>query len=177
MSNPRCYSDGAISEFGSNSLTQFARLGSINFYRLDALYLPERQSMRYLRISPITKVTFTVCTSRSIELPFRNLTSPLRPEESCESTALGSYSYDLTDACVGYDFEPCPPLFFSVQAQSFGDVSCTQEACQTPDETQYTINLNNLGCNGAVRWKLNLNLAVSAVLLVLRLNHSFKNTK
>ncbi|KAH8233049.1 hypothetical protein KR026_003654, partial [Drosophila bipectinata] len=149
VSNPRCYSDGVISEYGINSLIQFARLGSINFYRLDSLYLPQRQSMRYLRISPISKITFTVCTSRSIELPFRNMTSPLRPEETCESTALGSYSYDLTDACVGYDFEPCPPLFFSVQAQSFGDVSCTQEACQTPDESQYTINLNNLGCNKA----------------------------
>ncbi|KAH8290555.1 hypothetical protein KR054_003981, partial [Drosophila jambulina] len=154
LSNPRCYSNGVISEFGTNSLQQFARLGTVNFYRLDSLYLPGRQTMRYLKISPISKITFTVCFSRSIELPFRNQSAPLRAEETCESTALGSYSYDLTDACVGYDFEPCPPLFFSVQAQSFGEISCTQDACQTPDETQYLISLNNLGCNSATALKL-----------------------
>ncbi|KAL7737012.1 hypothetical protein ACLKA6_008867 [Drosophila palustris] len=145
ISNPRCYSNGAVSEYGSNSLEQYGRLGSINFYRLDSLYLPTRQSMRYLKITPVSQITFTVCTSRSIEMPFRNFTSSLRQDESCESTALGSFSYDLTDACVGYDWEPCPPLFFSVQAQSFGHVSCTQAACQTPDEAQYIISLNNLG--------------------------------
>lgn len=147
--NPRCSSNGAISEYGLNSLEQYARLGSINFYRLDALYMPARQSMRYLKIAAISQITFTVCFSRSIELPFRNVSHPLRQDESCESTALGSYSYDLTDACVDYDYEPCPPLFFSVQAQGFGDVSCNQAACQTPDEAQYLISLNNLGCNGA----------------------------
>ncbi|KAH8403932.1 hypothetical protein KR215_006774 [Drosophila sulfurigaster] len=149
ISNPRCYSNGIISEYGSNSLVQYGRLGSINFYRLDALYLPQRRSMRYLKISPISQVTFTVCTSRTIELPFRNMTTSLRQGESCDSTALGPYSYDLTDACVGYDYEPCPPLFFSVQSQGFGDISCTQDACQTPDEAQYIISMNNLGCNGA----------------------------
>ncbi|XP_033234559.1 uncharacterized protein [Drosophila pseudoobscura] len=166
LSNPRCYSNGAISEFGMNSLKQFERLGSINFYRLDSLYLPARQSMRYLKISPISSITFTVCTSRSLALPFRNLSAPLRDGESCESTALGSYSYDLTDACTGYDFEPCPPLFFSVQAQSFGEISCTDPECQTPDEAQYVISLNNLGCNGAVAQQVTLSLVASALLIV-----------
>ncbi|KAH8252005.1 hypothetical protein KR038_004664 [Drosophila bunnanda] len=166
LSNPRCYSNGAITEFGTNFLPQFARLGTINFYRLDSLYLPGRQSMRYLKISPISQITFTVCTSRSIELPFRNQSAPLRAEESCESTALGSYSYDLTDACVGYDFEPCPPLFFSVQAQGFGDISCTLDACQTPDETQYLVGLNNLGCNSATAIKLAVATAVYTILLL-----------
>ncbi|XP_017070489.2 uncharacterized protein LOC108107451 isoform X2 [Drosophila eugracilis] len=166
ISNPRCYSNGAISEFGTNSLKQFGRLGTINFYRLDALYLPSRQSMRYLKISPISQIIFTVCTSRSIERPFRNLSAPLRTEESCESTALGSFSYDLTDACVGYDFEPCPPLFFSVQAQSFGEISCTVEACQTPDEAQYSVSLNNLGCNDATALTLSLALTAPAFILI-----------
>ncbi|KAH8363756.1 hypothetical protein KR200_007853 [Drosophila serrata] len=166
LSNPRCYSNGAITEFGTNSLEQFARLGTINFYRLDSLYLPGRQSMRYLKIAPISKITFTVCTSRSIELPFRNQSAPLRPEETCESTALGSYSYDLTDACVGYDFEPCPPLFFSVQAQSFGEISCTLDTCQTPDETQYLVSLNNLGCNSATAIKMTVATAVNTILLL-----------
>lgn len=165
--NPRCYSNGVISEYASDSLLQFGRLGSINFYRLDALYMPGRQSMRYLKISAISQVTFTVCFSRSIELPFRNASSPLRQDESCESTALGAYSYDLTDACVGYDFEPCPPLFFSVQSQGFGDVSCTQDACQTPDEAQYTISLNNLGCNGASQRQLAAGLALFLVLFAI----------
>lgn len=162
--NPSCYSNGVISEYGSDALMQFGRLGSINFYRLDALYMPGRQSMRYLKISAITQVTFTVCFSRSIELPFRNSSLALRQDESCESTALGAYSYDLTDACVGYDFEPCPPLFFSVQSQGFGDVSCTQPACQTPDEAQYTISLNNLGCNGASRRQLAAELTLLTVI-------------
>ncbi|XP_016947606.1 uncharacterized protein LOC108022910 isoform X2 [Drosophila biarmipes] len=167
LSNPRCYANGVISEFGINSLQQYARLGSINFYRLDSLYLPARQSMRYLKISPISKITFTVCTSRSIERPFRNLSAPLRAEETCESTALGSFSYDLTDACVGYDFEPCPPLFFSVQAQGFGDISCVVEACQTPDEAQYVVSLSNLGCNDATAIISNVVLAAPAFLISL----------
>ncbi|XP_034651489.1 uncharacterized protein LOC117890645 isoform X2 [Drosophila subobscura] len=171
LSNPRCYSNRAISEFGMNSLKQFERLGSINFYRLDSLYMPVRQSMRYLRVSPVSPITFTVCTSRSLALPFRNLSAPLRDDESCQSTALGSYSYDLTDACAGYDFEPCPPLFFSVQAQSFGEVSCTDAECQTPDEAQYIISLNNLGCNGAMAHQLTLSLGVSALLFVF-LSHT-----
>ncbi|XP_068147901.1 uncharacterized protein [Drosophila tropicalis] len=149
ISNPRCSSFGYISEYGMNSLQQYGRLGSINFYRLEAFYMPRRQSMRYLEISPISKVAFTVCFSRKIALTFRNATSPLRLDETCESTALGALSYDLTDACMGYDWEPCPPLYFSVQSQSFGDVSCTQLECLTPDEAQYTISFNNLGCNGA----------------------------
>ncbi|XP_030375615.1 uncharacterized protein LOC115624907 [Scaptodrosophila lebanonensis] len=140
ISNPRCYSTGDITTNDITSLEQYARLGSINFYRLDSLYTPGRQSMRYLKVTPISQVAFMVCTSRSIPLPFRNASAPLRAEETCESTELGSYSYDLTDACTGYDYEPCPPLYFSVQAQGFGDVSCTQPACQTPDETQYIIN-------------------------------------
>ncbi|XP_017010437.2 uncharacterized protein [Drosophila takahashii] len=167
ISNPRCYANGVISEFGSNSLQQFGRLGSINFYRLDSLYLPARQSMRYLKISPISQITFTVCMSRSIERPFRNMSAPLRAEETCESTALGSYSYDLTDACVGYEFEPCPPLFFSVQAQGFGEVSCTIEACQTPDEAQYSVSLNNLGCNDATVIIVNMGLAAPFLLISL----------
>ncbi|EDV98460.1 GH23131 [Drosophila grimshawi] len=146
--NPRCSSNGAIGEYGSDSLEQYARLGNINFYRLDALYMAGRRSMRYLKITPISQITFAVCFSRSHELPFRNGSLPLRQDETCESTApQGSYSYDLTDACVGYDFEPCPPLFFSVQAQGFGHISCDQPACQTPDEAQYFITLTNLGCN------------------------------
>ncbi|XP_034129609.1 uncharacterized protein LOC117584677 isoform X2 [Drosophila guanche] len=171
LSNPRCYSNGAISEFGMNSLKQFERLGSINFYRLDSLYMPVRQSMRYLKVSPVSPITFTVCTSRSLALPFRNLSAPLRDDESCQSTALGSYSYDLTDACSGYDFEPCPPLFFSVQAQKFGEVSCTDAECQTPDEAQYIISLNNLGCNGAMAHQLPLSLGVSALLFAF-LSHT-----
>nr|XP_016930496.1 uncharacterized protein LOC108010164 isoform X2 [Drosophila suzukii] len=167
LSNPRCYANGIISEFGSNSLQQYGRLGSINFYRLDSLYLPARQSMRYLKISPISQITFTVCTSRIIERPFRNLSAPLRAEETCESTALGSFSYDLTDACVGYDFEPCPPLFFSVQAQGFGDISCVVEACQTPDEAQYVVSLSNLGCNDATSIIFNVVLAAPAFLISL----------
>ncbi|BFG06612.1 uncharacterized protein DMAD_05061 [Drosophila madeirensis] len=103
LSNPRCYSNGAISEFGMNSLKQFERLGSINFYRLDSLYMPVRQSMRYLKVSP---------------------------------------------------------------AQSFGEVSCTDAECQTPDEAQYIISLNNLGCNGAMAHQLTLSLGVSALLFV-----------
>ncbi|XP_017120173.1 uncharacterized protein LOC108141361 isoform X2 [Drosophila elegans] len=166
LSNPRCYADGVITEFGINSLEQFGRLGSINFYRLDSLYLPSRQSMRYLKVSPISQITFTVCTSRSIELPFRNLSAPIRAEETCESTATRSFSYDLTDACAGYDFEPCPPLFFSVQAQSSGQISCTAEACQTPDEAQYVVSLNNLGCNGATDVTFNLALAVPVIAFI-----------
>ncbi|XP_032571454.1 uncharacterized protein LOC6618936 isoform X2 [Drosophila sechellia] len=165
ISNPRCYVKGAISEFGTNSLPQFVSLGSINFYKLDSQYLPARQSMRYLKISPISQITFTVCTSRSIERPFRNLSAPLRAEENCESTALGSFSFDLTDACVGYTFLACPPLFFSVQAQSFGEVSCIVEACQTPNEAQYVISLNNLVCNSSTAATINVSLASVVCLL------------
>uniref|UniRef100_B4MPL4 GK21723 n=2 Tax=Drosophila willistoni TaxID=7260 RepID=B4MPL4_DROWI len=149
ISNPRCDSSGYISEYGMNSLEQFGRLGSINFYRLEAFYMPRRKSMRYLEITPNSNVAFTVCFSRKIALTFRNETSRYRLDETCESTALGALSYDLTDACMDYDWEPCPPLYFSVQSQSFGDVSCTQPECQTPDEAQYTLSLNNLGCSSA----------------------------
>ncbi|XP_026835740.1 uncharacterized protein LOC6548421 [Drosophila erecta] len=165
ISNPRCNVNGAISEFGTNSLPQFGRLGSINFYKLESQYLPDRQTMRYLKITPISQITFTVCTSRSIERPFRNLSAPLRADENCESTALGLFSFDLTDACVGYSFVNCPPLFFSVQAQSFGEVSCIVESCQTPDEAQYVISLNNLGCNGATVATINMALPSVACLL------------
>lgn len=165
ISNPRCYVKGAITEFGTNSLRQFVSLGSINFYRLDSQYLPARQSMRYLKIYPISPITFTVCTSRSIERPFRNLSVPLRAEENCESTALGSFSFDLTDACVGYSFVACPSLFFSVQAQNFGEVSCVVEACQTPNEAQYVISLNNLGCNSSTAATINVTLASVVCLL------------
>ncbi|XP_065370393.1 uncharacterized protein LOC135962408 isoform X2 [Calliphora vicina] len=150
LNNPRCSAYWSPLNMGSNKLMQYEPLGSINFYRLAPHYFFTEGSMRYLKVKPVSAVAFIVCTSRSNPWPYRNPTSPYTKGEDCQQITTMDFSFDLGDLCLDYDYLiDCPPLYLSVQAQTFADtnqMSCTEQACATPDETQYAIMVNNLDC-------------------------------
>ena len=125
--------------------------------------------MRYLKVKAFSSVAFIVCTSRVHPWPYRNPTQVYTQGEECKQITTGDFSYDLGDLCQDYDtLMDCPPLYLSVQAQSFADtnqVLCKAAACATPDEAQYIILVNNLDCtNGSKRWFLS---GLNIVLLLL----------
>lgn len=150
LNNPRCSAYWSPLTMGSNKLMQYEPLGSINFYRLAPHYFFTEGSMRYLKVKPVSAVAFIVCTSRRNPWPYRNPSSPYTKGEDCRQITTMDFSFDLGDLCLDYDtLMDCPPLYLSVQAQTFADanqVSCTEQACATPDETQYAIMVNNLDC-------------------------------
>lgn len=172
LTNPRCSASGTPLSYGSNQLMQYAGLGKINFYWLSSNYFFSEGSMRYLKVKPFSSVAFIVCTSREHRWPYRNPTQPYTQGEECKQITSGDFSYDLGDLCQQYDsLLDCPPLYFSVQAQSFADanqVACTDAACATPIEAQYIIMMNNLDCpNGSKKWLLS-GLLIMLSLLVFK---------
>lgn len=159
LTNPRCSAYWSALSTGSNQITQFEGLGHINFYRLSPHYFFSEGSMRYLKVKPLSAVAFIVCTSRSNHWPYRNPTSPYTQGEDCKQITTTDFSFDLGDLCLNYNtFMDCPPLYLSVQAQTFVDanlLNCKEPACTTPYESQFAIMVNNLDCaNKASKRKL-----------------------
>ncbi|XP_017486954.1 PREDICTED: uncharacterized protein LOC108375355 [Rhagoletis zephyria] len=141
--NPRCGADMYASSTGPNEMVQYVRTGDINFYRIMPNYFFGSTSMRYLRIRPLSPISFIVCSSRTNALPYRQDGGD-QPEQGCGQTAAtNGYALDLSELCIGYTYiTDCPPLYVSVQAQQFvgsNELSCTDPACQWPDEAQFLI--------------------------------------
>ncbi|XP_036334648.1 uncharacterized protein LOC118745230 [Rhagoletis pomonella] len=129
------------------------RESDINFYRIMPNYFFGSTSMRYLRIRPLSPISFIVCSSRTNVLPYRQDGGD-QPKQGCGQTAAtNGYALDLSELCIGYTYiTDCPPLYVSVQAQQFvgsNELSCTDPACQWPDEAQFLIYVNYLVCNKA----------------------------
>ncbi|XP_037949543.1 uncharacterized protein LOC119680678 [Teleopsis dalmanni] len=150
--NPNCGSNW-YSNSGTNNykMTQYARPGVINFYRMVPNYYYGAASGRYVNIQPQSSMQFTVCSSRSTVLPMQNSTNSGSNQNCVQISGSSSpYSYDLSNACDGYyTIHQCPSLYLSVQAMNVTNsytVSCTDAACQTPDQLQYSITVANLGC-------------------------------
>lgn len=115
--------------------------------------------MRFLKVKPLSALAFIVCTSRSNPWPYRNPVSPYTQGEDCKQITTMDFSFDLGDLCSNYEhLSHCPPLYLSVQAQSFTDakqVDCSQAACSRPDQARFSIVVNNLDCtNNAMRTNL-----------------------
>ncbi|XP_037893311.1 uncharacterized protein LOC119639751 isoform X1 [Glossina fuscipes] len=149
--NPRCGSDWYTSTWGTDQMSQYARPGVINFYRLASNYFYGSNAGRFVKIQGQNYLEFTVCTSRWVRWPQQNLTNP-EGEQSCRTVQSNAFTYDLTDACKDYPtIHQCPPLYLSVQAAEAKTgkaqtVSCTEPACQTPDQVRYVIAVESLGC-------------------------------
>ena len=128
-------------------MKQYLRLGGINFYVIPSNFFQSYTSMRYFKIQAISGVTYTVCTSRTLILPYRDGTS----NQDCSQTTQNSFSYDMSDLCTNYgSLWDCPPLYVSVQAQTFADpsqVACQLASCAAPDQSEFMIIVNNLGCS------------------------------
>ncbi|XP_037823075.1 uncharacterized protein LOC119611531 isoform X2 [Lucilia sericata] len=173
LTNPRCSAYWTSLSMGSNQIEQYEPLGHINFYRLSPHYFFSEGSMRYLKVKPLSAVAFIVCTSRSNPWPYRNPTEPYTKCVDCKQITTMDFSFDLGDLCLDYDsLGDCPPLYLSVQAQTFADanqVACKNPACATPDETQYAIMVNNLDCtNSAASTMLIRMLNLVLILVVTR---------
>ena len=148
-------------------MAQYARPGVTNFYRMVPNYFFGKGNGRYLNIQSQNYIQFTVCTSRTVVLPQQNATTSGNSDVTCTSLQSNTFSYDLSNACNGYStIHQCPPLYVSVQApssssssngngnglgngNSFG-VSCTDAACQTPDQARYMVSVVNMGCYSGV---------------------------
>ncbi|KAM7342836.1 uncharacterized protein ACRADG_010115 isoform 1-T1 [Cochliomyia hominivorax] len=172
--NPRCGSAWYTSTWGTDQMTQYARAGVTNFYRMVPNYFYGAGNGRYLNIQSQNSVQYTICTSRSVILPQQNATSS-NSDVTCTQLQGNTFSYDLSNACNGYyTIHQCPPLYVSVQAPSTSSSSslnpssssynpslsgfggstfatiCTDDACQTPDQARYIISVVNLGCYSGV---------------------------
>lgn len=157
--NPRCGASWYTSTWGTDQLAQYARPGVINFYRMVPNYFFGAGAGRYLNIQSQNSLQFTICTSRSIILPQQNSSNS---DQTCTQLQGNTFSYDLSNACNGYyTIHQCPALYVSVQAPassssggSYGGstytVSCTDAACQTPDQSRYVMSVVNMGCYSGV---------------------------
>ncbi|KAM7342837.1 uncharacterized protein ACRADG_010115 isoform 2-T2 [Cochliomyia hominivorax] len=175
LNNPRCSAYWKSLSQGSNQIWQLEGLGHINFYRLYPHYFYSEGSMRYLKVRPISKIAFIVCTSRVKPWPYRNPNSPYTEGQDCRQISATDFSFDLGDLCFEYNnFIFCPPLYLSVQAQSVADpktVICEEPACATPYEAQYQIMVNNLDCTKNGAGKLTSSLLNLFVVIIV-----FKNS-
>lgn len=152
---------------------QYVRPGTVNFYRVASNYFFGSGSNRVVTIQSQNGGSFTICSSRSYEWPQQNSTTSSTTtttttgsvDQNCVQISGNSYSYDLSNACNGYyTITQCPPLYLSVQPGSINTTSCSQDACQTPDQWRYVVSVSNLGCYSGVA-----GLAASLLTILLAL--------
>lgn len=151
--NPRCGSNWYTNSWGTDQTAQYVGPAKVNFYRVSANYFFGTGANRYLTIQSQNGGSYTICTSRTYSWPQQNSTtssSATSIDQSCTQINGNSYSYDLSSACEGYyTITQCPDLYLSVQATS-NTTSCTQDACQTPDQWRYIMSMVNMGCYSGV---------------------------
>uniref|UniRef100_A0A034VDF0 N-acetylmuramoyl-L-alanine amidase n=1 Tax=Bactrocera dorsalis TaxID=27457 RepID=A0A034VDF0_BACDO len=153
--NPRCGSNWITPSWGTDQLAQYLNLNGTNFYRMVPNYFYGAGSNRNVAIQSTSGIQFIICTSRTVPLPTQsNATSASGGSTDITCAAIGNgFSYDLSNACNGYSYiSQCPPLYISVQAPTSiqTTVSCTDNACQTPNQARYVISVTNLGCYSGV---------------------------
>ncbi|XP_017010436.2 uncharacterized protein [Drosophila takahashii] len=170
--NPRCGSNWYTSSWGTDQTAQYVGPGKVNFYRVSANYFFGTGANRYLTIQSQNGGSYTICTSRTYSWPQQNSTTSSTAtsiDQSCSQISGSSYSYDLSSACNGYyTITQCPDLYLSVQATS-NTTSCTQDACQTPDQWRYIMSMVNMGCYSGVSGLAASLLTILLALLVHRL--------
>lgn len=171
--NPRCGSVWYTNSWGTDQMYQYVRPGTINFYRMASNYFFGAGTNRVVTIQSQNGGSFTVCSSRSIEWPQQNSTTSSQTgttDQNCVQISGNSYSYDLSNACNGYyTITQCPPLYLSVQPGTINTTSCTQDACQTPDQWRYVVSSVNMGCYSGVS---GLAASLLTILLALLLQQS-----
>ncbi|TDG49134.1 hypothetical protein AWZ03_004434 [Drosophila navojoa] len=172
--NPRCGSMWYTTSWGTDQMYQYVRPGKINFYRVASNYFFGTGTNRVVTIQSQNGGAFTICSSRTYEWPQQNSSSSTNNgvDQSCVQINGNSYSYDLSNACGGYyTITQCPPLYLSVQPGSLNTTSCTQDACQTPDEWRYIVASVNMGCYSGVS---GLAASLLTILLALVLQRSLQ---
>nr|XP_036230941.1 uncharacterized protein LOC106625100 isoform X2 [Bactrocera oleae] len=153
--NPRCGSNWITPSWGTDQMAQYLNLNGTNFYRMAPNYFYGQGSNRNVAIQSTSGIQFIICTSRTVTLPTQNNATNYNGGTSdINCAAIGNgFSYDLSNACNGYSYiNQCPPLYISVQAPTYiqSTVSCTDNACQTPNQARYVISVTNLGCYSGV---------------------------
>ncbi|KAI8034144.1 uncharacterized protein LOC128256959 isoform X1 [Drosophila gunungcola] len=170
--NPRCGSNWYTNSWGTDQTAQYVGPGKVNFYRVSANYFFGAGANRYLTIQSQNGGSYTICTSRSYSWPQQNSTTSTTAnsiDQSCTPITGNSYSYDLSSACNGYyTITQCPDLYLSVQATS-NTTSCTQDACQTPDQWRYIMSMVNMGCYSGVSGLAGSLMTILFALLLQRL--------
>ncbi|XP_067627605.1 uncharacterized protein [Eurosta solidaginis] len=154
--NPRCGSNWYTSTWGTDQLVQYLSPNSTNFYRMMPNYFYGAGTNRNVGIQSTSGVQFIICTSRTVVLPTQfnatNYNGVGSSDITCQTSSSG-FSYDLSNACNGYSYIfQCPPFYLSVQApqQMQSSVSCTDNACQTPNQARYVVSVTNMGCYSGV---------------------------
>ncbi|XP_036333410.1 uncharacterized protein LOC118744476 isoform X2 [Rhagoletis pomonella] len=153
--NPRCGSTWYTPSWGTDQLAQYLSPNGTNFYRMAPNYFYGAGSNRNVAIQSTSGIQFIICTSRTVPLPTQsNATNNSGGSSDINCAAIGNgFSYDLSNACNGYSYiSQCPPLYISVQSPTTisSTVSCTDNACQTPDQARYVVSVTNLGCYSGV---------------------------
>ncbi|KAH8401986.1 hypothetical protein KR009_009021 [Drosophila setifemur] len=165
--NPRCGSNWYTTSWGTDQLAQYVGQSKVNFYRVSSNYFFGAGANRYLTIQSQNGGSFIICTSRTYAWPQQNSTTSSTSttvDQSCTQISGNSYSYDLSNACDGYyTITQCPDLYLSIQATT-NTSSCTQDACQTPDQWRYIMSMVNGGCYSGVS-----GLAASLLTILLAL--------
>ncbi|KAM8712229.1 hypothetical protein ACLKA7_012705 [Drosophila subpalustris] len=174
--NPRCGSAWYTNSWGTDQMYQYVRPGTVNFYRMASNYFFGAGTNRVVTIQSQNGGSFTVCSSRTNEWPQQNSTTSSQTgtgtatDSNCVQISGNSYSYDLSSACNGYyTITQCPPLYLSVQPGAINTTSCTQDACQTPDQWRYMVSSSNMGCYSGVS---GLAASLLTILLALLLQQS-----
>ncbi|XP_054740559.1 uncharacterized protein LOC129246063 [Anastrepha obliqua] len=150
--NPRCGSTWYTPSWGTDQLAQYINPNGTNFYRMASNYFYGAGSNRNVAIQSSSGVQFIICTSRTVPLPTQSNATNSNGDINCAAIGNG-FSYDLSNACNGYSYiGQCPPLYISVQspASVTSSVSCTDDACQAPNQARYVVSVTNLGCYSGV---------------------------
>ncbi|XP_020715547.1 uncharacterized protein LOC101457811 isoform X3 [Ceratitis capitata] len=152
--NPRCGSNWYTPSWGTDQLAQYLYPNGTNFYRMVPNYFYGTGSGRTVSIQSTSGTQFIICTSRYVTLPTQNNATNYNGASSdITCTTIGSgFTYDLSSACNGYSYiSQCPPFYLSVQAPTtMSSVSCTDNACQAPNQARYVISVTNMGCYSGV---------------------------
>ncbi|CAD7011747.1 unnamed protein product [Ceratitis capitata] len=97
---------------------------------------------------------FIICTSRYVTLPTQNNATPYNGASSDILAPLLAVVSPMTCpvlATATVTSVNVPPFYLSVQAPTtMSSVSCTDNACQAPNQARYVISVTNMGCYSGV---------------------------
>lgn len=149
--NPSCTSQytGGTSTF---SLTEYVEPQAFNYYRISPNYFATGGDTRNLRIREQGYGTINVCQSRDNSKPDNS-------SSTCQTISSADYTIDITSFCSS-SVGSCSPIYLSVSGIG-SNIRCRDAACRFPNDIQYTITLEGVGCaNGST-------LQTASILLVL----------
>ncbi|KAG5894332.1 hypothetical protein JTB14_004376 [Gonioctena quinquepunctata] len=159
--NPSCGSqfNGATSSF---RITDYVEPNGVNYYKVSPNYFTTGGESRNLRIESTANYgTINVCISR-------DQSRPNNQSSDCETSRNTVMTRDITTYCDGSSVSSCSPIYISISGNTTRN-QCRDYRCRFPENIQYTIGLENVGCaSGSFR-----NVASFFVVLVLFIFQGF----